>query len=317
MKKKRLIVLVLATVSISWRLITLMSFDNLGYIGFTENEVGIITSISSGSPADVAGFMVGDEVLSRDSLEPNKRPRPNQRIRFTIKRNENQQVILLKTSKYVATKIMGILGILTLFIGLFSFYRNQNNLSFIFFLYCFVMSIHWGGYPQLTSAYSHELISQFYILISIFLGSIILHFGMIYPKDTPLSVTKYWIIYFPGIVGVILFSTTLFGLGLNSFFKLIEPILVALFSLAGGIALFRTYFVTPKESRNLIGINVICWGILLANLPYIFSTILPFMDFGGRFGALFYRILFIFQPISFAIGIERFYRFNDLSTNNQ
>ena len=85
-----------------------------------------------------------------------------------------------------------------------------------------------------------------------------------------------YIVYAPGIIGAALLIATLFHKALIDIFLVAEPILVSVFALGGGILLFMTYFKTPKSDRSSIGINVVCGGILLANLPYIFSTFLRY-----------------------------------------
>jgi len=150
----RKIILFLALIAIMWRILTWMSFNQIGFIGIVENDAGTITKISLNSPAEKYGLMVGDEILLVIGLEPDKRPKPHQLINYSIIRNGKAMEISLKTSSkdYSETKILGIMGILILLLGVVVFLRKQNILSLVFFLYCFVMVIHWGGYPQVVSA---------------------------------------------------------------------------------------------------------------------------------------------------------------------
>ena len=228
-------------------------------------------------------------------LASDERLKPNQNLEYTIERNTTRQVIAFKSgkNKYITAKVLGVMGILILSIGILIFYQNRNILSFVFFLYCFVMAIHWGSYPQVISVYSQNIVISIYIFVTIFLGSLILHIGLIFPESQVISFKKYLIIYAPGIIGTFLFIAILLNMDLLPTLILVEPILVSLFALAGAILLFRTYFKTSKNIRSSIGINVICLGILIGNLPYLLSTFLPFMDFGGSYGALLYRLFFI------------------------
>ena len=143
-----------------------------------------------------------------------------------------------------------------------------------------------------------------------------LHFGILYPESRAYSLRLYSIIYAPGVVGVSFFISTFFNKDLVSTFASIEPMLVSLYALAGGVALLRTYFLTSKEKRSAIGIDIICLGILLANLPYIFSTFIPSMYFGGVYGTILYRLLFIMQPVSFALAIKRLNSFRQMDRVN-
>jgi len=310
MDSKNIFVIVLTVIAISWRLFTWTSLDRTGYIGLTKNDFGIITRVSHESPAADAGFLVGDKILSVAGTKEDELPRPFQNLEYTIERNATQLVISLIPSENVNvnTKILGVMGILILSIGLLIFYQNNNLVSFAFFLYCCAMCLHWGSYPLVAPDYSQNIIRSLYVFFSIFLGSTMLHFGMIYPKSPTLSLKKYLMIYSSGIIGVVFLGATLINMDLLSTFGIVEPILVNLFAIAGIILLFRTYFKTPSGNRRSIGIRIICWGILLANLPYIFSTFLPFMNFGGTSGAMLYRLLFIIQPIALAIAIRRFNR---------
>ena len=307
MDSRKVIVLVLALVAIAWRFLTWTSFDNIGYIGIAESNQAVITHVSLNSPAEKSGLLVGDKILSVKSLITGQRLKPNQSIEYIVKRNSEQKVVYLKTSKkdYTPTKILGIMGVFILGIGVFIYYSYKNIPSFVFFLYCFVMSIHWGSYPQLISNDSQNIILSMYTLFSIFLGSVILHLSIIYPKSQVLSLKKYFAIYAPGIIGIFFFIVIFFDTDLLSSFRIVELILVSLFAVTGYIFFFRTYFKTPSDTRSSIGINIICLGILIANLPYILSLFLPFMDIGGKYGSLVYQALFVIESISFAYGINR------------
>ena len=310
MKYRNVLVLILIVLAILWRFFTYISFDYIGFIGITEDDTGRITKVSTGSPAGDAGLIEGDKILTIKGMEPNDRPGINQSIEYTIERDSTQLVIPLKSSKLpneavTMTRILGVMGILILLIGIVIFYQIGNILSFVFFLYCFTMAIHWGYFPQVVSEYFQNLITSIYRFVSIFLGSLILHFALIFPEGQTLSLKRYYVIYAPGIVGVVLFIATLLNKDLSTIFSFAEFILVTLYALAGGIVLIKTYIKTPKMSRGVIGINVIFWGLLAANLPYIFSEFLPFMDFGGRIGTSPYSLFFILESIAFAIGIRR------------
>jgi len=310
MKYRNVLVLILVVWAILWRYFTYVSFDHIGFIGITEDDTGRITKVSIGSPAEDAGLIEGDKILTIKGMEPNDRPGINQSIEYTIERNTTQLVFPLKSSKLpketvTMTRIMGVMGILILLIGIVVFYKIGNILSFVFFLYCFTMAIHWGYFPQVISEYSQNFITSLYRLVSIFLGSLILHFALIFPEGQTLSLKRYYVIYAPGIIGVVLFIATVINKDLSTVFSYAEFVLGTLYALAGFIVLIKTYIKTPKMSRGVIGINVIFWGLLAANLPYIFSEVLPFMDFGGRIGTQPYSLFFIIESIAFAIGVNR------------
>jgi len=310
MKYRKVLVLILVVLAISWRYFTYISFDDIGFIGISQNDKGIITRVSPDSPAGDGGLTVGDKILSVKGLESNMRIGPNQNIEYTIQRNNNQLVIPLISSErpkdqVTITRVLGVMGIVILLIGIVIFFQIGNRMAFVFFLYCFAMVIHWGYFPQVVSDYSQNIIASLYSFVSIFLGSLILHFALIYPENRTLSLGRYYLIYAPGIIGMFLFIATLINQNLITIFNYAELILGTLYALAGFIVLINTYIKTPASSRSAVGINVIFWGILLANLPYIFSTFLPFLDFGGRSGTQPYSFFFLFESLSFAIGINR------------
>lgn len=307
MADNKTLVLALLLIAILWRISTWWSFAAIGYIGISENEEGHITAVSAASPAEASGIRAGDQIISVEGMERDGRPFPGQQLVYTIERDGSQQIFTLKAARYFTTPILGIMGLLIVILGFWIFRKHRNLLSFIFFLYCFVMCIHWGGYPQVAEN-AQGILVRIYILISIFLGSLILHFALTYPGNLKLSSSKFFLTYFPGIIGLVLFVVSFFVADLITTFQALEALLVTLFALIGGIILFRKYFKTPRNDRHAIGIGVICSGILLANLPYMLSEFLPFMDFGGQIEHLIYRLFFIFQPIAFAMGINRLSR---------
>ena len=52
MNYRKILVITLAISALIWRFFTWVSFDQIGYIGITKSELGIITRVSSDSPAD-------------------------------------------------------------------------------------------------------------------------------------------------------------------------------------------------------------------------------------------------------------------------
>ncbi len=212
--------------------------------------------------------------------------------------------------EYTGTKILGIMGISILVIGLLTFYKTKSELSYVFFLYCSAMALHWGWYPVFPGETDSVIIPTLYSFLSIFLGSTILHFSMLYPKGKSVSTGKLLAVYSPGILGVVAIFISFFTRKVLEIFIGLEPLIVTIFALIGAVLLFKTFFKTPQEERRPIGADIVCIGIIVANFPYLFSEFIPSMNFGDGLGFLFYRLLFIIQPIAFAMAIrktERFY----------
>lgn len=310
MNKREALVLILVVLALTWRYFAYISFDDIGFIGTIESDTGVITRVFTNSPAQDGGLMEGDKILSVKGLDSNKRIGPDQNIEYTVKRNNNLLVIPLNSSEHpkdqvTMTRILGVMGVLILLIGTVIVYQIGNTMSLVFFLYCFAMAFHWGYFPQVLSDHSQNLIASLYSLVSIFLGSLILHFALIYPENRTLSLTKYYLIYVPGIIGAFLFIASFLNQDIIGIFNFTEFILVTLYGLVGYLLLIKSYIRTPSSNRATVGINVIFWGILISNLPYVLSTFLPFMDFGGHIGTEPYSLFFIFEPIAFAYGIVK------------
>ncbi len=213
-------------------------------------------------------------------------------------------------NEYSGTRILGVMGISILVIGFTTFNRIKNRLSFVFFLYCSAMAFHWGGYPIFSEDGNSVPILTLYSFLSIFLGSTILHFSILYPKMKYISTWKLMAIYSPGILGILSVVASLLDQKVLELFIGFEPLIVTIFALIGAVLLFRIYFRTPPVERRMIGANIICIGIILANFPYLFSEFIPVMNFGDGIGFIFYRLLFILQPIAFAIAVLKTDKFS-------
>ncbi|MDN5205503.1 PDZ domain-containing protein [Fulvivirgaceae bacterium BMA10] len=309
MDYKKTLVLTLTLIAISWRYFTYISLDQIGTIGIETDSNQIITHVAKGSPADRAGILAGDEILSVKGIKPDERPGNNQPIEYNIRRNDTDITISLVSAEasrdqVTMTRILGIMGMIILIVGLITFFQTRNTLSFIFFLYCFTMGFHWGYFPSVVSMQVQNVLTSVYLFISIFTGSFILHFALLFPEPRK-SAKKMYLIYAPGIIGIVFFMATLFHKYLIPAFYLSEFILSTLYTIMGYIILIRTYVKTLSNKRKQLGLTIIFWGILVSNIPYILSNILPFMNFGDDIGTQPYSLFFIVGPVAFAIGIRR------------
>ncbi len=206
---------------------------------------------------------------------------------------------------HVGTQVLGVMGLSILVIGLITYRKTKSMLSFVFLLYCSAMAFHWGGYPLTSDGTSIPTVTAIYSFLSIFLGSTILHFSVLYPRPKKISLGKLAAIYSPAILGVISILGSVFNLSLLELFIGLEPLIVTIFALMGAILLFRTYFRTPSNERKLIGANIVYVGIIVANFPYLLSEFMPSMNFGNGLGFLLYRLLFVLQPIAFAVAVRK------------
>lgn len=101
---------------------------------------------------------------------------------------------------------LGGLGLTFLISGAIAFWKNNGLASFLFLLYCFGQTIHWGGPFRVVDEETQIAIWLVYFIVSMFGICALLHFSIVYCKPWELVNKKKFlpILYAPAVVGIIL-----------------------------------------------------------------------------------------------------------------
>ena len=283
----------LSAIIVVFQIVGGLDLRNAPYNGFLTDKNHKVKKIESGSPAEHAGFMVGDVVASRDGIDSNDTKSRSRQLRakigetrsFVIERNGQTMNLELTFSELPTREKMrryagATIGLIFIFCGLRAFRKIPTKCSFLLAAVGLCFGFFMMNHPYLTT---YELrmiyfsIFPFVILVGV---ASLLYYMVSFPKTKQLfqKTNAAWIVYAPALL------VAVFRLYLN----VVQPdgdtavhrawdIVIGLFAItflsATVIAMAHSYFSSSPKERQLYGLNFLLAGTVVGLGPGVITTV--------------------------------------------
>jgi hypothetical protein len=298
-----------------------LDIRNVPSNGLWWNRNNKVVKVFPNSPAQDAGFMVGDSVISSggidltDSKALARRTRANigETRTYVVQRSGDIVPLDLTFSGLSAKQIVlsfsgTIIGFCFLIFGLWPYLKIQNKKNTLLALLGIAVALAFMDYPYFTL---HTLRKIFYSLLNIpvtFSLAFALHFMLAFPKEKPILEKKYILF---AIYGPATFETLyiLFLIILQpestSALRTLSSIIFGLFFVGyivlAVIAMAHSYIKASSVERKAQSLNFLLLGLIIGvcplvviNIIYIFAP--EFVFPGGEF----YFLTLIIIPFALA-----------------
>ncbi|MFC1564842.1 hypothetical protein ACFL6G_07885 [candidate division KSB1 bacterium] len=289
--------------------------------GYRTDGFHTVIRILPDSPAEKAGFMLGDRILTDGGIDvedtkalAERRPWAivGERRTYNIERNgENMRLELtfeVQSGRQIALSVMrAVIGFSFLFIGLWSFMKVRNKSTALLTLVGAGLAVALINELYLSSSLMARLLSLRSILM-IFGFVFFLHFMLIFPEEKPVMMKKniMFILYSPAVLvslfalSIIIFKPDRTGT-LNMISNLLFTVYMVVCLVLSLITMIRSYIKTAPDVRSTNGLNFMLYGIVIGLIPIILTltsgVIAPSFIPPGRD---FYPVFLILIPFSLA-----------------
>ena len=285
-----------------------------------------VTRVEPGSPADEAGFEVGDRVRMNGGIEVTNSKAFTERARpavgdvreYVIERDGEQMTKSLTFGPVLQrTRLFSYLNYITAFCflicGIWPYLKKRNPQSALFALTGATFFLLLIGPPYFASFSLRTAISYIFFPIAFSSLAFLVHFALSYPERNSWLDKK---MAMPMIYGPVVFLTLYSAIlaiarpDTTSAFarinQLISAVIIGGFLVAAVYLLIRMYLKADAEKRSAFGLNIMLIGILIALLPTIASIVMNAVSPGTIFPAFdFLAYTLILLPIAFAYAIVK------------
>jgi len=301
-----------------WGILGLIDHPNVPFSGLHYQNGNVVSFIYRGSPAEQAGILVGDRVLSVDGVAAHGRrdvdrmPRPQvgETQTFVVERDGEQiSLNLTQAGQPMLQALFSIIGISFLCAGLWAYRKVPTPRTLLLCLAGIGLGMTISPGPYLPS-FVLRMVAQLLSTSLPMLGfACFLLFLLTFPRPKALAQNKIVFLLLLGPPVVLAIADLAFALigseataGLESLFRLINGILVMLYLVLGLIAAAHSYFKASKIQRSEWGLNVMLAGLALGILPILIIDLVVMalgIDFGG---AQYAFTALALVPISLAVA---------------
>lgn len=315
--------IVLAVIIVLWAILGMFDLKNVPYSGYYTDGDNTVIRIYPDGPAEHAGFMKGDRMISnggidvKDTRALTRRPRAEiGEIRTYVFERNGETVSIDLTFTGMPAKQVGIrlavavIGFCFLLFGLLAYFRVKNKSTTLFALVglCFGFTFITSPY---ISSYMLRMILQSIGTTAVILGlAFLLHFMMTFPKDKAMLKKKNVtiVLYGPAVL-MILYALLLVIFqpeatsALNTISRILFNVLVAGYFLLAAVAMVHSFVkATPKE-RTAHGLKFMLFGTIIGLAPLVITLVIYiFLPQIVLPGEDYYLLTFVLIPISFALA---------------
>ena len=285
---------------IIWGIFGMMDSKNYVDVGFQTGDDNSVVYVEEGSPADTAGFMVGDVVKLNGGIDQNNnkelsmRPRAKAGdVREYVVERDGEEVTLSLTftelnDKDKTLNMVGfVIGLLFILIGLWAAYKHKSSLArgFAIFSICFGFLFMSG--PYLEPGFLRNLVNSISTTIVVFSFAFLMVYMLQYPPESK----KQKLVYVPALLISLLIWFLNFtqpeGSGtLNMVIRLFFAAVIIFYFLGSLITLIRKYTAASAEDKANKGMNLMLVGAVVGLLPiliyYTAGVISPGIDLPGN-----------------------------------
>lgn len=300
------VVLIIATLG-------LIDLENIPYSGFTAIGATNITQVQADSPAEQAGFLVGDRIVNSDGIDTENRhalfrqPRAaiGETRHYEVEREGAEQPIKLSMTFTALPPVLealsfgaALIGLAFLICGVGAYLRfpdATNRLLAFLGVAAMTTFIALPYIPQPDLRLAAVLLP---LISSTLMPALLLHYLLRFPRrrrflDRPIS---RWLIYGPvavvGLVGAVTLLIRPELLAVARGIATVVPLLHLLFAVG---VLIHSYAKADREARAGYGLNALLIGFVLGLAPLLVAAFVPSVP-GGQF----YFLTSILIPLSLA-----------------
>ena len=321
-KYKRLLIILTVLVALM-EIPGALDISNKTYDGFSTTRDNIVREIDSGSPAEQAGFQVGDLIKNNGGISPQDTKKLNRRPRaeigdtrtYIVQRN-NESVNLditfsgLPTESIFQRYMRGIIGLAFLFFCLRAYLKVQTKSTTLLSVVGLCMGFLFINHPHIAS-YELRMIFEVIFPFAIFGGmSTLLYFMMVFP--TPKAVLERSnvlnLLYAPAVVISLMVLCTHFlqpdsTSGLSRTLDLLFPLIIVGYMGCSVIAMAHSYRIASSSEKKSYGLNFMLVGTVLAFSPFVITIVVRMIEPMAIFpGGDFYMLTFMLLPLSFSLA---------------
>lgn len=294
----------------------LIDMKNVSFSGLVTPDFTTVTQVSPGSPAERAGFEVGDRILSRGGVASDdlngllRQPRAaiGETRRFVVERGglgaplELEVTFAGQTVRNKALRVGALLiGLAFLLCGVGSYLRTPEAGSRTLAVLGICAMTGFAAWPYVPHATTRLALAVLPTLAFAMMPALLLHFLLRFPRPRPITRLVYGLLYVPVAVASLGAAVTL----------LIEARLlpVARVVLAGVIViqllfaigvLIRACVRAGRDGRAAYGLNVLLVGFLAGLLPALVAGFIPALP-GGQF----YFLTTVLLPLALVYAVRR------------
>lgn len=301
--------------AVGWRVLTLVSYFNVGIIGIELSDEREITNVYPNTAADRSGLQAGDRIVDVEGLYNNTdRLHIGKTVTYIIDRAGENLRITVEATDYPLEIVLvnlftGLAGLVFLFCGYRAIRKTGSLVAVVFGLFCLTMAIRLGGFPQAITNEIQNLYLNFYLLIIMASGSFLVHFILMFGFKDWLQ-NKRWIsfvIYAPTVAGLFFFvaSITLNEVwsGAVGVFYSVEVvvvnIMVGLVFLVMLIGILLPESKSPSKNNFKIMLPVTFVSVVLVTAAFT----IPAMRLPGYITNDLYALILVVIPIIYTIEI--------------
>lgn len=298
------------------------SFSPLGFYLEDKEKGSTIVQVEAGSIAEEIGLKTKDILIDVNGFKGN-----SSFFKKTLLSNKKgSKLLILRKDKifsfnYVPPEekidtnylIFAFIGGVFFIIGLFSYFKDSNNLNFIF---SFIMIFSFTLFAIYPSGKVNDLWRSLYayrIIISFLIFPLLINFFIYFPRIITLKkINLLWLIYIPGIILSFLFIDC-FPLGGKILLDESKiPLILKLkffyyfIYSAGMLSLFTFQWVRYKKPYQW---KKWIWAIsgILGFVPYLFfEVLLKNIGFDSGIPLWFLAVFMVLLPLSFSTALSGF-----------
>lgn len=296
-----------------------LDLRNQPYSGYWTDPNNTVIRVYPDSPAQRAGFLLEDHILSsggidmKDSKALARRPRAKiGEVRTYVVERGGQNLNLDLTfsglpTREVALSFAGaIIGFCFLIFGLYAYWRVQNQSTTLLALVGLCFGLGFVNTPYLSSHAQRAIFASVAITLIVFGFAFLLHFMMVFPKAKAFLNRKNAMLWLYGpaalvalfFLFVIIFRPEATNT-LNTSFNIIVGLFIAGYLGLAVVAMVHSYVKATPRERAAHGLSLMLLGTVIGLAPLIITAlvgviapklVLPGVDF--------YALAMVLIPLS-------------------
>ncbi len=321
--KYKTLFIVLALIIVLLEIPGALDLRNRTYSGYWTDGNNTVIKVFPNSPAEKAGFKVGDVMKSNGGIDVTdtkafaRRPRAKVGETRTYVFDRNGETVSCDLvfsgmpAKNVVLSFAGtIIGFCFLIFGLWAYFKVQTHATTLLAAVGICLGLSFIDIPYIASYTFRLLFASIANVIIIFSLAFLLHFMMIFPKAKAMLEKKSIkiLLYIPALM-ITLFILFLIIIqpestsGLNTLANILIGLFVAGYLGLTAFALIHSYIKATSEEREAFGLKFMFFGTIIGLAPVIISAIIGI--FAPKLvlpGVEFYFLTMLLIPISLALA---------------
>ena len=324
LQKQKKVVLGISGFLILISLLGTIDVRNLNYAGYTLGPDNVFTAVTEDSPAEQAGMQVGDQLVSVNGIDVDdiwasfkqRRGRIGETRSYTVKREESTLPLEitysgLPTNSMIMNLCYSAVGFAFLLSGVFVFNRIQNKttlflaLAFLGLGTVFINRLYFDSYA--LRGFFNTILNAGNVFSVAFLVHLLLRIPE--PRAWLRKRFAMPLLYtFPtALVGFVLLMIIFTPANFSpQFLGALSGVYFGSYLLLSVIIMIRAFVKASTESRQIHGLRLMLYGIVLGLAPALVATISGLIAPNFSLpGATYYFFTMVAIPISFAYAALR------------